>query len=325
MKKNIIISKQHDVIRYTHWLSNEISLEQLKVITQNQYSQNSLLAMRKDWLTFCEYTKAHNHTPLPTSVANVKLFIHDISRKRKFSTVKRYVVTISNIHQMLGYPDPTLSKEIVLLLNYLKREKQGDERQTTVFSKTHLEQITAHLINRPDAVSCRDLAIYSLMFECALKRSELRDLTIDQCSTANIENQAGETVSVILSSVSYQLSPATSTALIRWFTVLNQSEGPVFRSIDRHNNIRAEPMNDSSIFRILKKASTLLGLPDHLSFSGQSARVGAVSELHQQGYSVKDIQEFGRWNSPVMPHQYLGNSSQAEEGKRIFKTFNKID
>lgn len=322
MKKNIIINKQHDVIRYTHWLVSDITLEQLKIITQNQYSNNSLLAMRKDWLTFCEYTKAHNHAPLPASVASVKLFINNVSRHRKFSSLKRYIVTISNIHQMLGYPDPTLTKEIVFLLNQLKREKLGDERQTTVFSKVHLDMISAQLINMPDSVSCRDLAIYSLMFECALKRSELRDLSLDQFSRSNIENHVQ--ITITLGSLSYQLSSVTSNALERWLTVLNQTEGPVFRSIDRHNNISSSPMNDSSIFRILKKASTLLGLPEHLSFSGQSARVGAVSELHKQGYSVKDIQEFGRWNSPVMPHQYLGQSTQAEAGKQIFKTFKKI-
>jgi integrase len=322
MKKNISISKPYDISRFTHWLLGNVTIEQLVIITQSEYTRNSLLAMRKDWLIFSEYTQQKGHNTLPASPSSVKQFITDVSQTRKFSTVKRYAVTISNIHQILNYPDPTLTNEVAFLLNHIRRNKQGDERPTTVLTKSHLKAIREQLAKQTDPVSCRDLAVYSIMFECALKRSELRDLRLEQFSHQTIDERVIQYVSI--GNSNYRLSQETSESIGRWCAILNQAEGPVFRSIDRHNNISSSPMNDSSIFRILKKASTLLSLPEHLSFSGQSARVGAVAELYKQGYSVKDIQEFGRWHSPVMPHQYLGNTTQAEQEKQIFKSFTKI-
>jgi len=64
----------------------------------------------------------------------------------------------------------------------------------------------------------------------------------------------------------------------------------------------------------------LLGKPE-LKFSGQSARVGAVQELSEQGYKIKEIQEFGRWLSPAMPYQYVGNKGTAEQEKLKFFSF----
>lgn len=321
MKKLVSIKSKFEIERCTHLLTLDVTLEQLKLITQNQYSHNSLLAMRKDWLIFTDYVKSKQRRALPASSGTVKEFISSMTSKRKYSTLKRYAITISNIHRILSYDDPTTAPEIVYLLNQIRLNKNGDERQTTAFSYEHLQSIRNILLNETDPVSSRDLAIYSIMFECALKRSDLRDLTFQQLLPQKRENKSYFVISI--SDYQYELSQETSCALEAWISILGHAEGPVFRSIDRHQNISSNAMNDSSIYRILKKASTLLELPEHLSFSGQSARVGAVTELYKQGLNIRDIQEFGRWNSPVMPNQYLGNLNLAEQGKLIFKSFNK--
>ncbi|MHA2937348.1 tyrosine-type recombinase/integrase [Vibrio sp. RC27] len=322
MKKNVIVKSQFDKDRYCRYLSQDISIEQLQMMTQKQYSRNSLLAIRRDWLSFTDYAKLKQRPFLPASVDTVLEFITMMSHKRKFSSLKRYVITISNIHNILSYKDPTSSVQVSLLLNRLKLEKLGDEKQTPSFTLNHLERIRDLLIVDSTPVACRDLAIYSIMFECALKRSEVRELNFSQFTNSSSED---DNIIVQISEKSYQLSCDTSQALNRWFLLLDKLEGPVFRSINRHQQINNAVLNDSSIYRILKKASTMLGLPEHLSFSGQSARVGAVTELFSQGYNIKDIQSFGRWNSPVMPNLYLGKTHLAEQGKLIFKSFNKIN
>ncbi|MGT0149922.1 hypothetical protein ACT691_11735 [Vibrio metschnikovii] len=68
-------------------------------------------------------------------------------------------------------------------------------------------------------------------------------------------------------------------------------DGAVFAQLIRAQCSSHRPLDDSSIYRILRRAGDLLALP-HLKFSGQSDRIGAVKELAEQGYHTKDIPKF---------------------------------
>ncbi|WCE32635.1 tyrosine-type recombinase/integrase [Vibrio sp. SCSIO 43137] len=158
----------------------------------------------------------------------------------------------------------------------------------------------------PEIRGIRDLSIYFVMFECALKRSELKKLQIEDISLQKSHAllRVGEN--------KYQLSELACKAISKWVRLLYGSQGVLFRRIDKHSNIGTGQLDDSSIYRILRRASDLLGLPEHMKFNGQSARVGATKELQTQGYKLKEIQDFGRWMSPAMPAQYLEKTSTAE-------------
>ncbi|MGO2320804.1 MAG: tyrosine-type recombinase/integrase, partial [Vibrio toranzoniae] len=152
------------------------------------------------------------------------------------------------------------------------------------------------------------------MFECALQRSELKLLL-----TTDVESTDSDYQITIKHSV-YQLSQVASVALERWLSFAGSQEGlPVFRAIDKHENIGRQPLDDSSIYRILRRASDLLQLTESHHFSGNSIRVGAAQELSKQGLKVKEIQDFGRWLSPAMPAQYVGYTGTAEKEKMKFK------
>ncbi|MDB1126288.1 tyrosine-type recombinase/integrase [Vibrio algarum] len=151
------------------------------------------------------------------------------------------------------------------------------------------------------------------MFECVLKRSHLKNLLLKD--VVNIDNQW----CVNLEERTYKLSPNACSALSLWIQYLNGSQGYLFRRIDKHNNIGMHQLDDSSIYRILRRASDLLGLANAHRFTGQSARVGATQELKKQGYNIKDIQDFGRWLSPAMPAQYLQMKTVADDEMTKFK------
>lgn len=324
MRKKFKPFSPFDKERFTCLLNTvDISIKQLEKITQGQYSHNSLLAIRKDWFHFCDFALTQGHTALPASPQTIHQFIEQVSHTRKYASLKRYVVTISSLHQILGYSDPTSTHEVTLSLQQHRLEKHGDERQTIAMTKQHLEQLAEQLAKNDDALAIRDLAIYSIMFECALKRSELRELVTDQVHVYDDINNAQ--VRIMLQGNEYCLSQQSSKYMCRWLALINDDYPPIFRSINKHKQISINKLNDSSIFRVFQKASFLLGLPDHLQFSGQSARVGAIHELNQQGYKLREIQDFGRWNTPVMPNHYLGNCNQAELGKLIFKSFKRLD
>ncbi|GAL32433.1 integrase-like protein [Vibrio maritimus] len=197
-------------------------------------------------------------------------------------------------------------------MNQLKIASYTKVKQTTPFTADHLAELHKRLSSSDEKKDCRDLAIYFLLYECALKRRDLKSLAAEDIT----ENESGYTVTI--DDRQYALSKHGGESVQRWLDYVPYSV--LFRAIDRHGNISDSPLDDSSIHRVLKRASQLLALDDTLSFSSQSGRVGAVQELSREGLKIREIQEFGRWASPAMPLQYSGKTSLSEEQKSLFKT-----
>src|SRR5690606_8590732 len=136
----------------------------------------------------------------------------------------------------------------------------------------HLNLLFEKLKDRQAIKTVRDLAIYHVMFECALKRSELKSLLTSQLVKLNNEQP---NLSLQMSGYTYSLSEQASQCLSKWLTCIEDTSGVLFRAIDRHGNVSTSPLDDSSIFRVLRNAGRYLG-DEQLRFSGQSTRIGAA-------------------------------------------------
>ncbi len=314
MKKNIpAIDNIHIRKTSVKKFSRTIIYNDINQLTHGQYSKSSLLAITSDWNNFISFCEVRHVSPLPASITAIRLFLETEAKKRKFATIKRYNVTIGIIHQLHSLPDPTAHRQIRLTLQTIRMDKHGDARQANAFTHQHLHELNRLMSKKADVKSYRDLAIYYVMFECALKRADLRDLLFTALETSN--NQ----IMITVGAFTYKLSHEASYVFNQWLKYIPEQSGSVFRRIDRHGNIGSEALNDSSIYRISRQASDTLGLSTEMRFTGQSARVGAAKELEKQGYDLKSIQDFGRWLCPAMPAQYLGKQNTAEQEKAKFR------
>lgn len=315
MRKKLTCVTDQNILKHKVTEFNKtVSLEQMDDLTQHSYAHNSLLALKNDWNLFVSFCQSKSVSALPASVTATRLFLESEAKTRKYSSIRRYSVTISLVHRLLSLKDPTNNPKVRQSLMSLRLNKKGDEEQATSFTSVHLQTLYSKYSTSKAVKEIRDLAIYHVMFECALKRSELKNLTFNQINTN------GEYLVLSFGESKYQLSLNATNCLNKWLRLVTRDCHYVFRSIDKHGNVANNILNDSSIFRILRNAGTLLGKPE-LKFSGQSARVGAVQELSEQGYKIKEIQEFGRWLSPAMPYQYVGNKGTAEQEKLKFFSF----
>ncbi len=321
MRKKILqISDEKTIATFIKQLRKQATIDILDELTDGQYSKNSLLAMVKDWNLFIEFCTQKHVSSLPASVTAVRLFIEHEAARRKFATIRRYNVTIGLIHRILSLKDPTANPQVIHTMNFFKVEKKNDTKDTVPFEKQHLEKLSAKLMDSTHPIERRNLAVYYIMFECALKRSELKSLTVNDIISDNGNKQ----LAVYVGAQRYDLSEQAQRSLRQWLSLLPSIENnlPLFSAIDRHGNINSVPLDDSSIYRIQRYASDLLGLK--VGFSGQSSRVGKVKDLAKQGMTLRDIQHYGRWLSPAMPNQYLGNIGKAELEKMVFKRFKPL-
>lgn len=318
MKKNLPIITDEQVKKQTiAQFINCASLDEFAQLTSNQYSRSSLLGFTKDWNLFLEFCHLKHVAPLPASTTAVRLYLEKCGESRKYATIRRYAVTISLVHRLLNLPDPTTNSRVQSALAGLRLNKKGDSKQTESFTKEHLQTLTEQLSSSDDLQDIRNLAIYHVMFDALMKRSELKNLTAVHIDTAQTP------YSIVLGEHRYPLTELGHQCLSRWLSYRNHSSNYIFTAIDRHGNVGEDRLNDSSIYRVLRKASEQLGLA--VAFSGQSLRVGAVKDLANQGVNTKEIQIRGRWLSPAMPYQYLGNRTQAELEKMKFLTIKPID
>ncbi|CAM3088022.1 tyrosine-type recombinase/integrase [Vibrio rarus] len=300
--------------------SQLVTVDDFNQLTHQQYSHNSLLSMFNDWNHFVEFCQRRHVSCIPASTTAVRLFIEKQSETRKYATLKRMAITIGLVHRFHEFSDPCNHRQTKMLLAQLRVDKRGDAKQTKAFNASHLSQIQQQLNSESSVKQLRDAAILSVMFECAMKRSELRELSFSQIQCDVIE---ATSIQVNINQQHYQLSSASSEIVQRWILMVPEHIGPLFRRIDRHGNIGEQPLDASSIYRVFRASETQLGLS--LQLSGQSARVGAAKELAKQGYDVKDISDFGRWLSPAMPAQYLGKQVLADNERLKFKVIKPWD
>lgn len=322
MRKNIpLMSDPAQLKESIKLFSKPIGYQDFVELTHSLYSHNSLLSMVNDWNRFVEFCITRHVNPLPASVTAIRLFLEHEGKQRKYASIRRYSLTIGLIHRLHSLPEPTNHRQIHFTLSALRNMKKGDAAQATPFTEKHLNEIFKCLGESDSIKDLRDLLIYSLMFECFLKRGQLRDLTCHQLDLLN-----DECAQLMIGENTYQLTPRTSQLLQKWLAVLgDEYQGALFCRIDKHGNLGTESLNDSSIYRVFRRASDLLNLPQHLAFSGQSSRVGASQDLYKKGYNLRQIQQLGRWTSAVMPAQYIGKHALSESEQLLFKKIKSWD
>tara|TARA_Y100001960_G_scaffold321606_1_gene396661 strand:- start:465 stop:1424 length:960 start_codon:yes stop_codon:yes gene_type:complete len=318
MKKNIrIIECEAEKKQLISKFANLVSKELVNELTAFSYANNSLLAMTKDWNLFVEFCNSKHVSPLPASSTALRLFIERESKLRKYSTIKRYVVTIGLFHRVLGLSDPSATSNVKLALGKTRLDKKGDAKSTVPFEIHHLNQLDEIFADSPHPRDIRNLAIYHVMFCSLAKRSELKNLQI-----SDLVSSVDGKYSIRIGANTYPIDEFGSMSIERWAALRNANSNWLFTAIDKHGNVADQRLDDSSIFRIVRSASEKLGLTSQ--FSGQSLRVGAAKELAKQGIKVKDIQQIGRWMSAAMPYYYLGNKPLADTERMVFKTFKPI-
>lgn len=321
MKKLIPIESEQCKLKLSQELfSDLVTYDNLNDLTHHQYAHNSLLSMVNDWNLFVSFCQKKNVSPLPASITAIRLFLEKESQQRKYATLRRYSLTIGLLHRLHRLADPTNHRQIHFTLSALRNMKKGDASQASPFTSKHLSALNERFNSSESIKDLRDLIIYHLMFECLLKRGQLRTLLI-----SHLDITLNDTIRLNIGDNTYELSEQLCQLLDQWLLVLARHDGFLLCKIDKHGNIGSEALNDSSIYRIFRRASDTLNLPQHLSFSGQSTRVGATQELYKQGYDLRQIQEFGRWFSPVMPAQYLGKHQFSESEQLVFKKIKNWD
>ncbi len=163
----------------------------------------------------------------------------------------------------------------------------------------------------------RDRALLLVGFAGAFRRSELVSLDVGDVAfntdglvvqlRRSKTDQEGQGRKVGLPFGSNPLT-CPVRALRDWFSQGNITLGPIFRSIDRHGNLKPMRLTDQSVALIVKRSAKTAGL-DWERYAGHSLRAGLATAAAMADVSERSIMEQTGHKSLPVVRRYIRDGS----------------
>jgi len=280
---------------------------------EGAYAPATIRAFKADFNTFIAYCQEHQSASLPTHPSTVSNYIDHLSSCKFTSAyIRRILVSISTVHKLNRFEDPTKDCDVQLAMRRMHRKLGRSSKQVAAITKDILRKMLD--ATESDLRGIRDRALLQVAYDTLCRRSELVDLLV-QDITNNTSSSQNSCLSIKLRKSKtdqnsqgrwLHLSESASSALKEWLNISNIYSGPIFRGINRRNII-GEKLGSGQIARIYKKMASKahLSCDTIKNISGHSMRVGAAQDLLREGMSLPNIMNRGRWSKTDTVMRYV--------------------
>ncbi len=276
----------------------------------------TLSAYDRDWRHFTAWAAAHDLTPLPAESATVAMYAADLTDSYKPSTIARRMAAISVAHQHAGHSSPTRDASVRSVLAGIRRTSGTAPAQVAPATIGDIRRMVSRL--GEDTIDVRDRALLLVGFAGAFRRSELVALDVADL----VDNDDGLVIAVRRSkrdqegrgdtkAIPYGTDHETCPvrAVKAWMEHAGITEGPVFRSVDRHGNVSTAALSGRAVADIVKRAAERAGL-DPQRYSGHSLRAGFVTTAAANGATERAIaRQTGHAPNSTVLRTYIRHAS----------------
>jgi site-specific recombinase XerD len=295
------------------------SLEQVREFIRASKSDNTLRGYRADWRHFSGWCEEHGICPLPATPETVASYIAECAGRLKPGSIQSRLNAIAEAHKAVGLESPTHSPIVANTMKGIRRTMGT----APVQKAAALTDDIRAMVDATDAgiIGSRDRALILLGFAGAFRRSELVGLDVEDCSFG----KDGLTVTLRRSKVDQQAAgrkigiPYGSnpeTCPVRtvqtWIEKASITGGPLFRSINRHGQLKPGRLSGLGVARIVKKLVKRAGL-DSAKYAGHSLRAGHATSAAIAGASERSIMNQTGHRSVQMVRRYIRDGSLFRE------------
>ena len=223
-----------------------------------------------------------------------------------YSTVAQTCAALKVMHESQGHPTPTNAPVVKQLLKgYRRKHGIAPHKKAAATIDIIREMIDAltesYRRGEHDIIRlARDTAIIMTGFCGAFRRSELRDLDLDDLTwitkdqrdviLINVRKSKTDQEGVGMTKVLYAADDkryCPVTLLRRWIRLSGITTGPLFRPIRRGGHVQTTRLTTQNLARIIKGAALLAHID--LDISGHSLRSGFVTTAIRQGKTERSI------------------------------------
>lgn len=289
--------------------------EQAKDYARQAKSQNTRRAYASDWDDFARWCQPYAFVPLPARPETVALYLTALADALKPSTLGRRLATISQVHQAAGHETPTTAAPVRLVWAGIRRAKGTSQQGKAPAITAEIGRMVDTLDDR--LLGVRDRSLLLIGFAGAFRRSELVGLDVKDVQaghdglTIHIRksktDQEGQGRKV---GIPYGSHPHTCPvrAYLAWSEKSGLTDGPLFRSVNRHGQLQPARLSDRAVALIVKRAAQNAGLnPD--KYAGHSLRAGLATSAAQAGVSERAIMAQTGHKSVMVARRYIRDGS----------------
>ena len=290
---------------------HEETLNNLKSSKAN----NTLRAYKSDFKDFGAFCAKHGLNTLPTEPKIVSLYLTNLSKNSKMSTLKRRLVSISMVHRLKGHYLDTKHPVIIENLMGIKRVKGSIQKGKKPILINHLKSIINVIDQQKinEIKKSRDKTIVLVGFGGGFRRSELisidhEDLefvpegvkiTLKRSKT----DQFGEgTIKGLPYFTNEMYCPVIN--LKKWLELSNIKSGPIFRRFLKGSVLTDNRLTDQSVVLIIKDYLNLAGI-ENKNYSGHSLRSGFATVAAESGADERSIMAMTGHKTTQMVRRYI--------------------
>ena len=268
-------------------------------------------AYRAQWAHFSAWCERHGLLSLPAAPQTVAFYLTARAQEgRKVATLAQALAAISQAHQMAGHESPRSTPAVREAFKGIRRTHgSAPDQKAPVLA----EQLRAMVATLPATLAgARNRALLLVGFSGAFRRSELVGLVVSDLAFTS----EGLTISLRRSKTDQEglgrkvgilYGRAAGTCPVRslkaWLELAGLTEGPVFRSVDRHGHIGGA-LGGKDVALIVKRAASAVGL-DPKVFAGHSLRAGLATSAAKAGKAAHAIMKTTGHRSVAMVNKYI--------------------
>lgn len=280
-------------------------------------ADNTRRAYLSDWRGFTRWTESRGVSALPASAETVAMYVAWAvgDGGLRVSTVRRHLSTIATAHRDAGLETPTSSAVVRRVWAGAARTRGVAAEGARPLSVAELARLTEAC--PPTLAGLRDRALLLVGYAAALRRSELvaldvADITYVPGSGLRVAIRRGKTDGAGAGrSVGVPIGRTVATdpvaAYLAYVAVAGIADGAVFRSVDRHGNLKGR-LPGETVTAVLQRAAVAAGV-DTARLSGHSLRAGLATSAAAAGVDERAIAATTGHRSLEVLRRYIRHGS----------------
>ena len=279
-----------------------LELETIKNL-KNSKAANTLRAYKADFSDFTCFCLKNGLSSMPTEPKVLSLYLTNLSKTAKFSTLKRRIASISVIHKIKGHYLDTKHPIIMENLHGIKRVMGTHQRSKKPILINDLKLIINAIDEnqKNDLKRLRDKALILIGFSGGFRRSELVNLDYEDIEFVE------EGIKIFIKRSKTDQSGEGNLKAIPYFQ--NQDYCPVLTLkewIDKSKNKSGKifKISDKLVAITIKKYALLAGLEAN-KYGGHSLRSGFATSAAEAGAEERNIMAMTGHKTTQMVRRYI--------------------
>jgi site-specific recombinase XerD len=289
---------------------NTLEAETIENI-KNSKAANTLRAYKSDYKDFVKFCRELNFSSMPANPKVVSLYLTNLSKISKYSTIKRRLAAIKVFHNLSGnYIDlkhPIINENLISIKRKIGSFQIAKKPLTIKELKKIITEIEIDKKNKSrDFV--RNRALILIGFAGAFRRSELVSILIEDVDFVD------EGVKILVKKSKTDQSGEGMIKAIPHFSnkdfcpVVSLKKWIEYLKIEKPSEKLVFSMSDKNVALIIKKFTQKAGL-DFTKYAGHSLRSGFATSVAEAGAEERQIMAMTGHKSNQMVRRYIHESN----------------